>query len=119
LFTAALVLGLAVGLVAAQDKPQTKTATGAVAKIGGTVLAVDTGKTTMQFITNSSTVVTAARAERQEAEAKRENKPGLKITELVHQGDQVTVRYTEAEGKLTAVSVDVLKKQPAGALPQK
>jgi DnaJ-class molecular chaperone len=118
LFTAALVLGLAVGLIAAQDKPQTKTAVGAVTKIAGTMLVVDVGKTTMQFITNASTDVTVKRGTRQTVEKKLEGK-GIKITEVVQQGDQVSVKYTEADGKLTAVSVDVLQERPPAAQPQK
>jgi hypothetical protein len=120
LWTAALVLCFGVGLVVAQDKPKVQTAVGAVAKVGGTMLAVDVGGgKTLQFITSATTKVTAVRAERQQTEAKREGKEGLKITELVHQGDQVSVKYTDVAGKLMAESIDVLKSQPAGALPQK
>lgn len=120
LWTAALVLCFGVGLVVAQDKPKVQTAVGAVAKVGGTMLAVDVGGgKTLQFITSTATKITAVRAERQEAEAKREGKEGIKVTDLVHEGDQVSVKYTDVAGKLMAESVDVLQRRPAGAQKQK
>ncbi|HET9361425.1 MAG TPA: hypothetical protein VFO58_16850 [Vicinamibacterales bacterium] len=120
LWTAALVLCFGVGLVVAQDKPKVQTAVGPVAKVGGTMLVVDTGGgKSLQFITSATTTITLPRGERQEAEAKREGKEGLKVTEVVHQGDQVSVKYTDVSGKLMAQSIDVLQRRPAGALPQK
>jgi hypothetical protein len=120
LFTAALVLGLAVGLVAAQDKPQTKTAVGAVAKVSGTLLAVDTGGGgTLQFITSETTLVKIAAGGAKDNEAKQAGKKGLKITEVVGVGDQVSVKYTEVGGKLMASEVEVLQRRPASAKPVK
>jgi hypothetical protein len=120
LTAAALVLGLAVGLVAAQDKPQTKTAVGAVAKIDGTSLSVDTGKgVTMQFVTSAATAVKVATGSSQAREARAEGKAGVKITDAVHAGDQVQVKYTDVGGKLMASEVEVLQRRPASANPVK
>jgi hypothetical protein len=120
LIATAIVLGLAVGLVAAQDKPKTQTAIGAVAKIGGTNLSVDTGKgVTLQFITSATTGVKVATGSSQAREAKVEGKPGVKITDAVHVGDQVSVRYTDVGGKLMASEVEVLQRRPASANPVK
>jgi hypothetical protein len=120
LTAAALVLGFAIGLVAAQDKPRTQTAVGAVAKIGGTNLSVDTGKGgTLQFITSATTEVKVATGSSQAREAKLEGKPGVKITDAVHVGDQVQVKYTDVGGKLMASEVEVLQRRPASGNPVK
>jgi len=116
---AALVLAAAVGLVAAQDKAKTQTALGVVAKIGGDSLSVDTSKGIMQFVTTSATEVEVAGGGSKERSAKREGKKGVKITEVVHQGDQVTVMYTDVAGKLTATSVEVRERRPQSAQPVK
>jgi hypothetical protein len=118
LTTAVLVLGLAIGL-AAQDKGKTQTAVGAVMKIDGTNLAVDTGKGTLQFITSTATAVKVATGSTQAREAKAEGKAGVKITDAVGVGDQVQVRYTDAGGKLMASEVEVLQRRPASAKPVK
>jgi hypothetical protein len=119
LWAAALVLCFGVGLVVAQDKPRVQTATGAVATVKGTMLVVDVGGgKSLQFITSTATKITAVRAERQAAEAKREGK-GVTVTDLVHVGDQVSVKYTDVAGKLMAESIDVLQKRPASSQPQK
>jgi hypothetical protein len=117
LTAAALVLGLAVGLVAAQE---TKTAVGAVTKIDGTNLSVDTGKGgTLQFVTSVKTGVKVATGSSQAREAKLEGKAGVKITDAVHAGDQVQVKYTDVGGKLMAAEVEVLQRRPASGLPVK
>ena len=120
LTAAALVLGLAVGLVAAQDKAQTKQTVGAVLKIDGTSLSVDAGKgVTMQFVTSAATAVKVATGSSQAREARQEGKAGVKITDAVHAGDQVRVRYTDVGGKLMASEVEVLERRPASGLPVK
>jgi hypothetical protein len=119
-WTAAIVLCFGVGLVVAQDKPRVQTATGPVATVKGTMLVVDTGGgKSLQFITSTATKITAKRAERGEAEAIKEGKPGLKVTDLVHVGDQVTVSYTDVSGKLMAQEIVVLQPRPVDQQKQK
>jgi hypothetical protein len=120
LWTAALALCFGVGLVVAQDKPKVQTAVGAVAKVSGTMLAVDTGGgKSLQFITSATTTVTVATGGSQTREAKAEGKEGVKITAAVHEGDQVSVKYTDVGGKLMAQSIDVLQRRPVSAQKQK
>jgi hypothetical protein len=47
--------------------------------------------------------------------AKEAGKPGLKITEVVHEGDQVSVRYSDVNGKMVASEVDVRERRPQSA----
>jgi hypothetical protein len=120
LWAAALVLCFGVGLVVAQDKPRVQTAVGPVATVKGTMLVVDTGGgKSLQFITSAATIVTVPRGDRWEAEVKREGKPGLKITEVVFVGDQVSVKYTDVAAKLMAQSIDVLQRRPVDQQKQK
>ena len=114
---AALVVGLVVG-AAAQDK--TLTAIGPVLKISGDSLVIDVGKgKTMQFVTNSDTLVKVSTGGAQAQAARAEGKKGLKITEVVHEGDQVFVRYSSASGKMVAAEVDVRERRPQSAQPVK
>lgn len=118
LWTAALVLCFGVGLVVAQAKVQT--AVGAVATVKGTMLVVDTGGgKSLQFITSAATTIKLPAGGGKQKENKENTGKGLKVTEVVHQGDQVSVKYTDVSGKLMAQSIDVLQSRPAGALPQK
>ena len=120
LAVAALVVGLGVG--AAAQKPQEKslTAIGPVSKIAGDSLTIDAGKgKTMQFVTNSDTVVKVSAGGAKAEAARQEGKKGLKITEVVHEGDQVFVRYSEVGGRMVASEVDVRQRRPPGAQPVK
>ena len=110
---ATLVVGLGVG-VAAQAKNQT--AIGPVLKIAGDSLTIDVGKgKTMQFTTNTSTEVKVTAGGAKAQAAKEAGKPGLKITEVVHEGDQVFVRYSDVNGKMVASEVDVRERRPQSA----
>jgi hypothetical protein len=120
LAVATLVVGLGVG--AAAQKPQEKnlTAIGPVLKIAGDSLTIDVGKgKTMQFTTNADTAVKVTAGGAKAQAAKAEGKKGLKITEVVHEGDQVFVRYSDVAGKMVASEVDVRVRRPQSAQPVK
>ena len=120
LWTAALVLCFGVGLVVAQDKPRVQTAVGAVATVKGTMLVVDTGGgKSLQFITSAATLIKLPAGGGKQKEKKEETGKGLKVTEAVHVGDQVSVKYTDVGGKLMAQRIDVLKSGPLNKRPQK
>jgi len=118
LTVAGLVLGLAIAIVSAQDKAKTLTTVGPVAKISGDALSVDSGKGIVQFVTNSKTEVKVTAGGAQAQKAKQEGK-GVKITDAVHVGDQVSVKYTDNGGKLVAMEVDVLQRRPPSTQPPK
>ena len=118
LTVAGLVLGLAIAIVSAQDKAKTLTTVGPVAKISGDSLSVDSGKGIVQFVTNSKTEVKVTAGGAQAQKAKQEGK-GVKITDAVHVGDQVSVKYTDNGGKLVAMEVDVLQRRPTNTQPPK
>ena len=119
LTVAGLVLGLAIAIVSAQDKAKTLTTVGPVAKISGDSLSVDSGKGIVQFVTNSKTEVKVTAGGAQAQKAKQEGKQGVKITDAVHVGDQVSVKYTDTGGKLVAMEVDVLQRRPPSTQPPK
>ena len=117
---AALVVGLVVSAAAQQPQDKTLTAIGPVLKISGDSLVIDLGKgKTMQFVTNSDTLVKVSTGGAQAQAARAEGKKGLKITEVVHEGDQVFVRYSNAGGKMVASEVEVRMRRPQGAQPPK
>ena len=118
LTVAGLVLGLAIAIVSAQDKAKTLTTVGPVAKISGDSLSVDSGKGIVQFVTNSKTEVKVTAGGAQAQKAKQEGK-GVKITDAVHVGDQVSVKYTDNGGKHVAMEVDVLQRRPPSTQPPK
>lgn len=120
LWTAALVLCFGVGLVVAQDKPKVQSAIGPVAKVQGTMLIVDTGGgKSLQFITSSATTIEIPAGGARGEESVRERGKKLSVTEAVHVGDQVEVKYTDVGGKLMAQSIHVKQQRPPSALPQK
>jgi hypothetical protein len=114
---AALVAALAIG-VAAQGKSQT--AIGPVLKIAGDSMTIDVGKgKTMQFTTNTDTEVKVATGGAKAQAAREAGKKGLKITEVVHEGDQVFVRYSDVAGKMVASEIEVRERRPQSAQPVK
>ena len=119
LTVAGLVLGLAIAIVSAQDKAKTLTTVGPVAKISGDSLSVDSGKGIVQFVTNSKTEVKVTAGGAQAQKAKQEGQKGVKITDAVHVGDQVSVKYTDNGGKHVAMEVDVLQRRPPSTQPPK
>jgi len=119
LTVAGLVMGLAITIVSAQDqKAKTLTTVGPVSKISGDSLSVDSGKGIVQFVTNSKTEVKVTAGGAQAQKAKQEGK-GVKITDAVHVGDQVSVKCTDNGGKLVAMEVDVLQRRPPSTQPPK
>jgi len=120
LTAAALVLGLAVSVAVAQDKKaKTQTAIGPVSKMAGDTLTVDTSKGAMQFITNAQTQVKVQGGGAKASAARAAGEKGLKISEAVHEGDQVSVKYTDVGGKLVASEIDVRQRRPLSAQPVK
>ena len=116
LTSAAFVLGCAV-IVAAQDKPKTLTAIGPVSKVAGDILTVDTDKGPVDFSTTNATVVKVTGGSSKSRAAKEAGAAGVKITDAVHVGDQVSIKYTDTAGKKVASEVDVRVKRPASAQP--
>jgi tRNA A37 threonylcarbamoyladenosine dehydratase len=120
LAAAVLVIGLgASGSWAQEPKAKTQTAIGAVAKISGTLLIVDTGKANLQFTTSSQTVVKVAAGGSKTRAAKSAGEKGVKITDSVHEGDHVSVKYADVGGKLLASAIDVIERRPLAAQPVK
>jgi hypothetical protein len=120
LTVAGLVMGLAITIVSAQDqKAKTLTTVGAVTKISGDSLSVDSGKGIVQLVTNTKTEVKVTGGGAKAQTAKQEGQKGVKITDAVHVGDQVSVKYTDNGGKLVAMEVDVLQRRPQNAQPVK
>jgi hypothetical protein len=120
LAVATLVFAFGVGAAVTQAQDKTLTAIGPVLKISGDSLVIDVGKgKTMQFVTNSDTAVKVATGGAQAQAARQEGKKGLKITEVVHEGDQVFVRYSNAGGKMVASEVEVRVRRPQSAQPVK
>jgi hypothetical protein len=120
LAVAALVVGLGVGAAAQKPAEKNLTAIGPVTKIAGDSLVIDVGKgKTMQFLTNTETQVKVSAGGAKAQAARQEGKKGLKITEVVHEGDQVFVRYSDVGGKMVASEVDVRERRPQSAQPVK
>jgi hypothetical protein len=121
LLTAALFLALGVGVAAAQEqaKAKTQTAIGPVKSVAGKILTVETDKGAMKFVVDEKTEVRRAGAGAEARARKLAGEPGLKITEVVHEGDQVFVRYTESGGNLLASEIEVRERRPASARPVK
>ena len=120
LVVATLVAGLGVGVAAQKPQEKTQTAIGSVSKISGTSLTVDAGNgKTMQFVTNTDTLVKVTAGGAKAQAAREEGKKGVKITEVVHEGDQVFVRYSDVGGKMVASEVDVRERRPQSAQPVK
>lgn len=115
LTAAAFLIGCAVSLVAAQQKEKTLTTIGPVSKISSDLLIVDTAKGAMQFMTTSSTQVKVTGGSSKARAAKEVGAKGVKITDAVHVGDQVSVKYTDAGGKLMATEIDVRQRRPESA----
>jgi hypothetical protein len=114
------IVMLAVGLWVGVAHAQTKTTVGAVTKIAADVLTVDAGKDgIVELVTNDKTTVKVTGGSTKAQAAARAGEKGVKITELVHEGDQVQVKYTEAGGKKVASSIDVLQRRPASTRPPK
>ncbi len=109
---AALLVGVSLasaqGTTAKKASEKAMSATGVVTSVSGASLAIaGKDKSAMTFTVDSSTKVlkkgaTAKTKEKQAAGAK-----GLVITDVVHSGDSVTVRYMKSGTSMMATEVRV------------
>jgi len=118
LAVAVVVFGL-VGVASAQAQEKSHTAIGPVAKISGDSLTVDTAKGPVNFVTSASTAVKVTGGSAKARAAKAEGEKGVKVTDAVHVGDQVSVKYTDEGGKFHATEIDVKQRRPLAAQPVK
>lgn len=117
---AAIVVVFALVLPAvAHAQAKTMSAIGSVAKIEKDMIDLDTGKAHLMLITNEKTMVKVAAGGAKTREAKAEGAKGVKITEAVHEGDQIAVKYMESGGKNVVSEIDVRERRPQSALPVK
>jgi hypothetical protein len=114
---ALLAFAASVDLRAAQTK--TLTAIGPVKSVSGSFFTVDANKTTMKFNVDAKTSIHVRGATAKKREKKEAGGGGLIITDVVHEGDQVLVKYSDVGGTLLASDVEVRRARPAAALPVK
>ena len=117
ILTLMAVLILGAGVVGAQGK--SKSILGAVKSVSGGSFVVDSDKGDMIFAVDSHTKISAKGASTKTREKKETGQGGLLITDVIHVGDQVLVKYTEAGTTLTASEVEVRQRRPANAQPVK
>jgi len=96
---------------------KTMSATGTVASVSASSLTVKGKSGDMTFTVDEKTHVTASGASHKSAANKADNKP-TQITDMVHEGDQVTVKYHDMGATKHAADVRV-SKAAAGAAPKK
>jgi hypothetical protein len=94
------VLGAA-ALVNAQDKE----ARGSVTAISNTSMTIASGERSWTFIVDGNTKLEVKAAARETRQARATDKPGITITQYVHTGNPVLVRYNDVDGRLHALSV--------------
>ncbi|MGH9146817.1 MAG: hypothetical protein ACRD1Q_08920 [Vicinamibacterales bacterium] len=115
-----MVLAAGVGVVTVEGQAaKTQTAIGAVKTVAGSTFTVDTGKSAMKFTINEETNILAKGASTKTRAKKAAGQGGLTIADVVHEGDQVVVKYVEAGGNLTASEIEVRNPRPASAQPVK
>ena len=120
LSVAAFICCFAVSIAAAgQDKAKVLTAIGPVVATSADSVTVDAGKGNQVFMTTSSTKVKVTGGSTKTEAAKEAGAKGVKVTDLVHQGDQVSVKYTDVGGKLTASEIEVKQRRPPSTQPVK
>jgi len=106
--TLAAVVAVGIGTASAQTKAaasKTQSTTGVVKTVSPSSLAVENGSKSITFTIDSSTKVLARGSTAKTAEKKAAGAPGLVITDMIHAGDRVTVRYHNAGGVMTATEV--------------
>jgi hypothetical protein len=112
-----LAFGVSVG---AQDaKTKILTAIGPVKSVSTGFFTVDANNTTMKFTIDANTNILARGAGAKTRAKKAAGEGGLTIADVVHEGDQVFVRYTEAGGAFLANEVEVRRPRPLAAQPVK
>jgi len=113
----AAFLAFGVSLNAGQAK--TLTAIGPVKSVAGNFFTVETNKTILKFNVDTNTLIQAKGAGSKTRAKKAAGEGGLTIAEVVHEGDQVRVRYADVGGTLLASEVEVTRPRPTSALPVK
>jgi hypothetical protein len=88
---------------------------GPVSKVSGDIVTVDTNKGPLQFVTTTATQVSVTGGSSKARAAKAAGEKGVKISDAVHEGDQVQVKYTDSGGKLMASEIDVKQRRPPSA----
>ena len=116
--TLAAFLAFGVG-VAAQDKAAPLSATGTVKAVSGSTFAIDTGKGDLNFSVDANTHILAKGATTATRAKKAAGEPGITIADVVHEGDQVLVKYAAGGTKLLASEIQVRARRPLSAQPVK
>jgi hypothetical protein len=91
---------------------KTMTASGTVSAVSADSMTVKTKTGDMTFAVDGSTKVMARGASHKSA-AMKEEKKSTQVTDFVHQGDTVTVRYHDMGATKHAASVQVRSAAPA------
>jgi hypothetical protein len=107
----------AAGVAAADGK--SKSILGTVKSVSGGSFVIDAGKGDMTFAIDAHTKILAKGASTKTKEKKDAGQGALVISDVVHVGDQVLVKYTEAGATFTASEVEVKQRRPASAQPAK
>jgi hypothetical protein len=94
---------------ASPAKAKTMTANGKVSAVTADSLTVKGKSAELTFAVDASTKVTATGASHK-SEAMKDEKKTTQITDFVHDGDTVTVKYEDSGGKKLAKSVMVKSK---------
>jgi hypothetical protein len=94
---------------ASPAKAKTMTANGKVSAVAADSLTVKGKSAELTFAVDPSTKVTATGASHK-TEAMKDDKKPTQITDFVHDGDTVTVKYVDSGGKKLAKSVMVKSK---------
>ena len=109
----AMVLALGVGGAAAAGQSP-ESFLGVVKSVSGSSITIERGTLTGTFNVTSSTHVAARGASSATKAAKAAGKSGLTVPDAVHVGDQVLVRFHEANGAMIATDIQVRVKGAAG-----
>lgn len=100
-----VVLGLSSVGVLAQGTPRTESFTGVVKAVSGSSVTVERGSITGMFAVDAKTHVAARGATAKTKENQAAGKPGLTVPDVVHVGDQVTVKFQERSSGMVATDI--------------
>ena len=114
-----LILTAGVGAAHAQEKAKGPSVAGVVKTVSGGTFIVSTGKSDVSFIVDANTHIFARGATTATRAKKSSGEGGLTIADVVHEGDQVTVKYSETGGKFVANDIQVRSQRPTSAQPVK
>src|SRR5215831_14902105 len=101
---------IAVGFLAwaAPARAASETFTGSVKAVSASSITVERGTITGVFAVNPNTHLTVKGATAKTQEARAAGKTGLSVPDVVHVGDQVTVRYVEQGNGMAAADIRVV-----------